>query len=188
MKSPARKSNSPSARRLPCGRERPAESLSEQSDQERTQHLKDYLSKHGLKFTEQRWKIARFICSASGHWTAQEIVDRVRKQDPSIGAATVYRTLKVLCDAALLRESFADESGVLRYEAFHPGHHDHMVCLDCGEVFEFHDETIEVKQDVLSRDLGFDIQAHRHVLFGRCRFKKKGKALVRGVVARGAEA
>jgi Fur family ferric uptake transcriptional regulator len=162
------------ARTLLCGR--PAAPLPTASNEaklsEWQSRLREFLTREGLKYTEQRWKIALLILSTGGHVDAQGIVDKVKQQHPDIGAATVYRNIKVLCDAKILKESLTDPQGRVVYELFDEEHHDHIVCLDCGEIFEFHDEKIEALQTEVVRGLKFSQVRHRHVIYANCGYKK----------------
>ena len=136
--------------------------------------LRDYLAGEGLKYSEQRWKIAELILSSDGHLDAQSIVDRVKNKHPDIGAATVYRNLKVLCDAHILKESLTDPAtGRVIYELYEGEHHDHIVCLDCNEIFEFHSDKIESLQTSVARELDFVEVRHRHVIYAQCAYGKK---------------
>lgn len=134
--------------------------------------LKSYLEKSGLKYSEQRWKIAKLILERRGHFNAQEIVQEVLKEHPGIGAATVYRNLKVLSDAKILKETLIDAQGVVIYEPFEDLHHDHIVCLDCNEIFEFHDPKIEALQQEVAAEMKFREVRHRHVIYAHCQLKK----------------
>jgi Fur family ferric uptake transcriptional regulator len=161
------------AKTLPCGR--PAEKYlpprtSLQLEKCKNQ-LKAYLLKNGLKYTEQRWKIAELILSTQGHLNAQALVDQVKKKHSEIGAATVYRSIKVLCDALILRESLTDTQGQTFYELFDDHHHDHIVCIDCGQIFEFYDQKLETLQDAVVGKMKFRGAEHRHVVYGRCEYR-----------------
>jgi Fur family ferric uptake transcriptional regulator len=134
--------------------------------------LKSYLADKGLKYSEQRWKIAEIILSSGGHLDAQTLVDKVREQHPGIGPATVYRSLKVLQDAHILKESLTDPHGRTVFEVFDDEHHDHIVCVDCGGIFEFHSEKIEALQNSIAREMGFEPVRHRHVIYVNCRYNK----------------
>lgn len=131
--------------------------------------LDRYLASQGLKRSGPRLKVAELILAEGGHLDAREIVDRVRRKHPGIGQATVYRTLKTLCDAEMLKESLTDDKGRVVYEHFGEEHHDHIVCLDCGEIFEFHSEAIEKAQSQVLGELGFTQVRHRHVIYANCR-------------------
>jgi Fur family transcriptional regulator, ferric uptake regulator len=135
--------------------------------------LRDFLSAEGLKYSEQRWKIAELILSTGGHLDAQGVVDRVKNRHPAIGAATVYRNLKVLCDARILKESLNDANGRVIYELFEDEHHDHIICVDCGEIFEFHSDKIESLQSTVVRGMNFKEVRHRHVVYAKCSFSNK---------------
>jgi Fur family ferric uptake transcriptional regulator len=97
--------------------------------------LADYLDSHSLKHTKQREAILDVFLSARGHITGEELHARVRESNPRIGYTTVYRTMKLLCEAGLAMERHFDD-GVARYEIEHE-HHDHLVCVRCGKIVEF---------------------------------------------------
>ncbi len=172
------KSSTPT-RFLPCGRpkgceaKRPSEELLEVWQNQ----LKSYLISQGLKYTHQRWKIAELILMSGGHLDAQGLVEQVKKKHSGIGAATVYRSIKVLCDASILKESLTDANGRVIYELFDEGHHDHIVCLDCDEIFEFHDEKIELQQSALVKQLDFREVRHRHVVYAHCSYRAENSTL-----------
>ncbi|RMG99906.1 MAG: transcriptional repressor [Deltaproteobacteria bacterium] len=127
-----------------------------------------YLGKMRLKSTRQRDVIARTFFGAGGHLTIEDLLGRVREQDPKIGYATVYRTLKLLTECGLAAERrFGD--GQASYEtAGDTEHHDHLICIECGHVLEFHDEDIERRQERVARSFGFSLVRHRHELYGLC--------------------
>jgi Fur family ferric uptake transcriptional regulator len=164
--------SSHTSKTLPCGRPKapPVALPTEKQFEAWRVQLKDYLVSRGLKFTEQRWKIAVFILSTGGHLDAQALLDQVKKRHSGIGAATVYRTIKVLCDASILKESLMDAKGRMFYELYDKHHHDHIICLDCGEIFEFHDQKIEAQQSVVIQKMHFSEVAHRHIVYTRCTY------------------
>jgi Fur family ferric uptake transcriptional regulator len=138
--------------------------------------LEAYLRERGLRFTEPRWKVAESILKSGLHLEPKEIVSVVKRRNPGVGEATVYRAIKLLCEAGILEESHQSSSGRTVYEISGDDHHDHILCTDCGEVFEFHDETLERIQEKTARAQGFSLVGHRHVLIGKCSFKS-GKGM-----------
>ena len=161
-----------SAKRLPCGRMIPPTPIGHGSPKSHWKaQLEEYVISQGLRRSDQRWKIAEAILSVAEHLSAQEIVSLIQKKHPGIGAATVYRNIKVLCDALILKESLTDARGHVVYEIFDKAHHDHIVCLDCGEIFEFHDNEIERLQEKIIRKQNFDEVRHRHVVYANCSLK-----------------
>ena len=128
--------------------------------------LSRYLEEHSLKHTQQREAILAAFLEASGHITSEEIHNRVRVGHPNIGYTTVYRTMKLLCEAGLASERHF-EDGVTRYEIEHE-HHDHLVCLLCGKIIEFECEMIEKTQLEIAQSHRFRVLRHRHELYGHC--------------------
>ncbi len=128
--------------------------------------LASYLEDHNLKHTKQREAILDVFLSVRGHITAESIFQQVREQHPTIGFTTVYRTMKLLCDAGLAIERHFDD-GVARYEVEHE-HHDHLVCTRCGKIVEFECSMIEQAQEEIGKRYGFRLLRHRHELYGHC--------------------
>ena len=128
--------------------------------------LASYLEDHNLKHTKQREAILDVFLSVTGHITGEALFQQVREQHPSIGFTTVYRTMKLLCDAGLVVERHFDD-GLARYEIEHE-HHDHLVCTRCGKIVEFECAMIEQAQDEIGKRYGFRLLRHRHELYGHC--------------------
>jgi Fur family ferric uptake transcriptional regulator len=131
------------------------------------QSLARYLDEHNLRHTRQRDAILEVFLGVKGHITAEDLYERVRSEHENIGYTTVYRTMKLLCDAGLAVER-KFEDGVTRYEISHE-HHDHLVCVRCGKIVEFECSMIESAQEDIAKRYGFRILRHRHELYGHCR-------------------
>lgn len=128
----------------------------------------DFLIKRNLRETPQRGLILDEFLKQELHTTAEELYDLVKQRDRTIGQATVYRVLKLLCEAGLAREvDFGD--GVMRYEHLYGHkHHDHLVCRSCGRTVEVIDPVIEELQQRLAASYGFLLQDHEMYLYGLC--------------------
>jgi Fur family ferric uptake transcriptional regulator len=132
------------------------------------EHLAEYLTGQGLKSTRQRDEILNIFVSAGRHLSAEELYLLVKKSDPAIGYATVYRTLKLLAEAGLAEERHF-EDGFNRYEyKATDGHHDHLICTKCGSIIEFENEQIEQLQYHVAKKNRFLVQNHRLELYGLC--------------------
>jgi Fur family ferric uptake transcriptional regulator len=136
----------------------------------------DYIAANGLKNTPQRRLIVDVFFQSGKHLSTEELYSVVREKDSSIGQATVYRTLKLLCNAGLAKEQHFGES-TARYEPIEDdSHHDHLICIACGKNQEVMDTEIERLQDELARRYGFTLTAHRMNLYGVCaECRKSGK-------------
>jgi len=166
----AKKSDEIKIKKLPCGKEIQLESdlKIEQKLTQAKERLQNYIQKNNLNFSEQRWTIAQALLKFKQHYSAQDIVKVIQDKFPEIGTATVYRSIKFLVEAHVLKETLMDEQGNVVYEAYDDEHHDHVVCLDCGVVFEFHSESIEKAQKDVLKNMGFREEKHHHVLYSRC--------------------
>jgi Fur family ferric uptake transcriptional regulator len=133
------------------------------------QTLREYIARHGLKTSRQRELIAEVFFQAGGHLSIDELLERVRKDDPHIGQATVYRTMKLLTKCGLAEpRQFGD--GHTRYEP-HVGneeHHDHLICTSCGKIVEFVNTQIETLQARVAKQHGFVVTHHKMELYGLC--------------------
>jgi Fur family transcriptional regulator, ferric uptake regulator len=130
--------------------------------------LTAYLKKKDLKFTEQRKIILDAFLNVESHITAEELYDIIKQNNPEVGVATVYRTLKILYEAGLANElQFSDKA--TRYEhLFDHQHHDHLICLKCGKYTEVCDPEIEELQQKLAERNKFQVIRHRMELYGIC--------------------
>jgi Fur family ferric uptake transcriptional regulator len=126
------------------------------------------MAKHGLRSTEQRRRVTEMFFTSTEHLSIEDLLDRVRIEEPKIGYATVYRTLKLLKECGLAFERhFGD--GVSRYEvAWADEHHDHLICIECEKIIEFKDDAIEDLQHNVSAKLGFKLVRHKLELYGIC--------------------
>jgi len=135
------------------------------------------LKKAGLKATLPRLKILRILEESSDehHLTAEDVYKQLLAQGEEVGLATVYRVLTQFETAGLvIRHNF--EGGRSVFEINHGTHHDHMVCVECGRVFEFYDNAIEERQRRVAQQAGFAVDAHSLYMYGVCEgMKKHGK-------------
>ncbi len=122
----------------------------------------------GLKATLPRLKIINlFEQSSVRHLTAEDVYKQLLAEGLDVGLATVYRVLTQFEQAGLLvRHHF--ETGKAVFELNQGGHHDHLVCLQCGRVEEFFDAEIEKRQTKIARDRGFEIHEHALYLYAEC--------------------
>jgi Fur family ferric uptake transcriptional regulator len=128
------------------------------------QSLKD----SGLKATLPRRKVLElFEHSKVRHLSAEDVYKSLMAEGIDVGLATVYRVLTQFEQAGLLsRQHF--ETGKAVFELNQGGHHDHLVCLQCGRVEEFYDAEIERRQSEVARKRGFELRGHSLALYADC--------------------
>ena len=123
------------------------------------------LKNAGLKATLPRLKVlSLFESSEQRHLSAEDVYKMLLSSGEDVGLATVYRVLTQFEQAGLLmRHHF--EGGKSVFELKQEGHHDHIVCMQCGRVEEFYDEEIENRQ---KNDRGFTIHDHSLYIYADC--------------------
>ena len=138
--------------------------------------FRQYLKKNGLLYSKQREQILDIFLKTEKHPAINDLHGLIRKKHPQIGLATVYRTMSVICEAGLARETdFGD--GVKRFEhEYKHQHHHHLVCLKCGKVIEITSGKLEGIQRQLAKKHGFAIARDTMKIFGFCKTCKGKKS------------
>jgi len=126
------------------------------------------IKKAGLKVTLPRIKILDIMeKSETRHLSAEDVYKHLLEDGEEVGLATVYRVLTQFESAGLVARHHFDE-GHSVFELNQGHHHDHIVCVKCGKVEEFMDETIEQRQKDIAADAGFQITDHCLYIYGVC--------------------
>lgn len=130
-----------------------------------TQELRDV----GLKVTLPRMKILEIMERETNerHLNAEQVYKILLSENEEIGLATIYRVLTQF-EAAGLGSRHHFEGGNSVFELNKGQHHDHLVCVKCGQVDEFTDDIIEDRQNQIAKGLGYDLTDHSLYLYGLC--------------------
>jgi Fur family ferric uptake transcriptional regulator len=107
------------------------------------------------------------VAEADRHLSADEVVDQVREQLPTLNPSTVYRTLELLVDEGLLLRTDLG-AGRAYYEPAREHEHHHVVCERCGAVAHVHDDVLEGLRERVERASGFRLGGAEVTLFGVC--------------------
>tara|TARA_Y100001954_G_scaffold228583_1_gene273205 strand:+ start:1240 stop:1671 length:432 start_codon:yes stop_codon:yes gene_type:complete len=123
------------------------------------------LKQENLKFTNQRLAIFEDVLYGKKHRECEEILHSLTKKDINVSRATVYRTLDILVKYELIRKMDIGD-GRIRYEGkIDDPHHDHMICVESGKIIEFVSDEIEMMQEKIAKQHGYEIIKHIHQLF-----------------------
>ncbi len=149
--------------------------------------MKDKIKDQKYKMTSQRQVVLRaFVESRARHLSAEDVFELVKQTAPDIGLATVYRTLDLFTQMDLLKKLDFDD-GCSRYElndCEEDGHfHHHLICLDCGKVWECKDDLLETLETILEKRLHFHTVDHQLKVYGyceECEAKRKAAGLDNG--------
>ncbi len=127
------------------------------------------LKNRDLKFTYERKTIFEEVCHLKSHFDADSLYERFKKKGLRISRDTVYRTMPLLLESGVVQKSVGRGHRDFYEHTSGKGHHDHIVCMRCDKVIEFHCEEIEKLQDQICSDYHFQLVFHDHRLFGVCR-------------------
>lgn len=139
-----------------------------QRDEKRLE-FKRFIAERTLRNTKQRMAVFETFLRMKGHPKIEEIYAEVRKKHPSVGYATIYRTMKLLVESGVAgMRQFSD--GTSRFEALGvSGHHDHLICLKCSRIIEFENSEIEALQERVAREHEFMPSSHKLEIYGFCK-------------------
>lgn len=153
-----------------------------------------FLHSKNLRLTKQRELILKAIYATHAHISADDLYDDLLKKNKAdelrISRATVYRTLTLLTEGGFIqvldigldlgledekkrdktsKDNSKEKKARLYEHVMGHSHHDHMKCLECGRIFEFHDAELEAVQTRAVEKLGFKATSHRLNIFGTCK-------------------
>lgn len=131
---------------------------------QRLQRLRDA----GYRLTNARMLVVEVLENCPGHLSSTEVIEEVAARDASIGRASVFRTLDLLTNLALIRPTFIDSSATPKYVLLPGGHHHHIVCTNCNRVVEFEDCELTGLANQLEARYGMKISGHLLEFYGTC--------------------
>ena len=129
--------------------------------------FREFLEIRGEKLTEPRRILVRHIFDSHKHFDADELVADLRDAGRRVSRSTVYRTLRLLVEAGLLRELRLTNRSAYEHDYGYPSH-DHLHCTECNAVVEFRNEAIQKLREAISQEHGFRPVGHRFIITGVC--------------------
>lgn len=146
-----------------------ASSLTTASDlQDVINRFRVFLTTKGLRFTREREELLAAILDAPRHFEAEDLIRTVHKRNSRVSRATIYRTLSLLEECGVLQKSLFGHNRHFYESVVGRHHHDHIVCVRCGQIREFDDERIETVHNEVCEEFGFVLVDHMHEIFGIC--------------------
>ena len=127
--------------------------------------LVEILKSEGLRYTDQRQAIWDEIRNSNEHRDAEDIYLKLKERNVKVSRATVYRTIDVLVKNRLVRKMDVGDGRSLYEPRLDNEHHDHMICLDTGDIIEFYNKELEDLQDTIAKKHGYKVIRHVHQLF-----------------------
>lgn len=121
------------------------------------------LREHGLKITNARQLVVEHVKASSETFTAEDLVGEL----PSVGRATIYRTLKILLQQGLICRVIL-EDGSVRYRLSYGIHHHHVICVSCGAVEDIDACEVDDLLANVKRMTSYQVAGHRVEVYGFC--------------------
>ena len=134
-----------------------------------------FLNDRGQRLTKERMIILRRIFSCRGHFDPETLYLQMKKDGLKASRASVYRTLNLLRECRLVERVRKTEHGSVYEYTFGHRHHDHMLCMGCGNVIEFYSAGLEKLQEEVCIKQGFQGESHSLEIRGYCRKCRKKK-------------
>jgi Fur family ferric uptake transcriptional regulator len=128
--------------------------------------VRQAVRKKGVRWTTQREAIVGTFVDAGRHITAEELHQVVRTIDPTVSAATVYRTMNLLVEIGMAAKRHFTEGSAAFDLVFGKGHHHHLIDVDSGDIIEFIDPEMEELVQRIASKLGYRMTCHKIELFG----------------------
>ncbi len=129
--------------------------------------FREFLEIRGEKLTDRRRLLVDHIFNSHKHFDADELVRDLHDAGHGVSRATVYRTLRLLVEAGLLRELRLTNRSAYEHDYGYPAH-DHLHCTSCNRVVEFRNDEILRLRDAISAAHGFRPSGHRFLITGVC--------------------
>ena len=131
--------------------------------------FREYLASRprSQRFTTQQRDMVRYVFSKHNHFDADELFDEMKRENFPLSRATVYRILKKLVDAGLLRQINLGKRTVYEHD-YGYAQHDHLYCEQCGTMIEFQDAQIEQLMRDVCQQHQFQFLGHSFIIRGVC--------------------
>ena len=145
----------------------------------RLARFEEFLRTRGLRHSSRRSLVVDIFFGSQGRFSADELFRAVRARDAAIGAATVYRALRLLADAGLARPCEGESSGAAQYEPVGAGRRDQLVCINCGKTLDLDLPEADLLQERVALRHGYSVEHRELQMFGRCSTCRRRRALTR---------
>lgn len=122
----------------------------------------------GMRMTPQRAAVLGALEEQGRALTAGEVADELRRDHPTLGRATVFRTLDALVEAGMAQR-FEREGHVYAYASCSGRHHHHLICTGCSRITEIDEAVVRSVVERLARHHGFTVAHETLDFYGTCR-------------------
>lgn len=126
------------------------------------------LSNKGIKYTRQRDLLLKYILEIREHFNADLLYVMLKAREINISRATIYRTLPLFEECGIIKKALQDKDRFYYEVSIKKEHHDHLICIECGEITEFYSNKIEAIQQEIYKNYNYSPTSHQMILRGVC--------------------
>ncbi len=126
------------------------------------------LREAGYKITNARRTVLEVLCQDDQHLTSADVIEQVEARDPGIGRASIFRTLELLTELAIIRPTYLTPRTPNYIVMPESGHHAHIICPQCNKITELGDCEIEDLIAQIAERQGLEITGHLLEIYGIC--------------------
>ncbi|HSQ41977.1 MAG TPA: transcriptional repressor [Fibrobacteraceae bacterium] len=137
---------------------------------------RQFLIQKGMLFTQERATILKLVLTRTDHFSVDDLLFQVQKENLNVSRATLYRNLKLLEQAGILVEADFGHGHTHYERAMGTPPHEHLVCSNCKAITEVRTSQLTDAVQKIAKSQGFSLDHYQLQIFGTCKNCQKKKA------------